>query len=102
LIRNRALREVFGPKKQKVSGDERKLRKEELGDLYSSLNIISVVRRKMRWVWHVVRTGDMRNTCRGSVRKPGGRRPPGRPVRRWADNIKMSVKEDRTVCAGLM
>jgi hypothetical protein len=47
----------------------------------------------MRWAGHVARIGETRNAYRILVGKPEGKRPPGRPRRRWLDNIKMDIKE---------
>jgi hypothetical protein len=62
--------------------------------LYSSPNIIKMIKsRKMRWVGHVARMGAMRNAYRILVEKPEGKRPLGRPRRRWVDNIKIDLRE---------
>jgi hypothetical protein len=72
----------------------RKLHNEELHDSYSSPSIIRITKlRRMRWAGHVARTGEKRNVYRLSVGKPEGRRPLGRPRRRWVDNIKMDLVE---------
>ena len=58
VFENRVLRRVFGPKRDEVTGEWRKLRNEELNDLYSLQNIVRVVKsRRMRWAWHVARMG---------------------------------------------
>jgi len=73
-------------------GEWRKLHKEELNDLYSSPNIVSVIKwRRMRWAGRVARMGERRGVCRFMVGKPVGKRPLGRPRRRWEDNIKMDL-----------
>jgi hypothetical protein len=75
-----------------VRGVWRKLHKEELRNLYSSPNIIRMIKsRRMRWAGHVVRMGEMRNAYRILVGKPEGKRPLGRPRRRWVGNIKMDL-----------
>ena len=67
---------------------------EELNDLYSSPSIVRVIKsRIMRWAGHVARMGEERGMYRVLVGKPEGRRPLGRPRRRWADNIRMDLQE---------
>ena len=86
---------IFGPKRDEVTGEWRKLRNEELNDLYSLPNIVRVVKpRRMRWAGHVARMGEDRGVHRVLVGKPDGKRPLGRPRRRWEDNIKMDLQED--------
>jgi hypothetical protein len=75
-----------------VTGGWRKLHNEELSDLYSSPSIIRMIKSK-RWVGHVAQIGEKRNAYRLLVEKPEGKRPPGRPRRRWVDNIKIDVLE---------
>ena len=77
-----------------VTGEWRKLRNEELRDLYSLPNIVRVVKsRRMRWAGHVARMGEGRVVHRVLVGKPEGKRPLGRPRPRWEDNIKMDLQE---------
>jgi hypothetical protein len=77
-----------------VTGEWRKLHNEELHDLYSSPSIIRIMKtRRMRWAEHVPRMGEKRNVYRLLVGKPEGRRPLGRPRRRWWDNIRMDLVE---------
>jgi len=77
-----------------VTGEWRKLHDEELNDLYSLPNILRVVKsRRMRWARHVARMGEDRDVHRVLVEKPEGKRPLGRPRRRWEDNIKMDLQE---------
>jgi hypothetical protein len=91
---NRMLRKLFGPKRDKVTGEWRKLYNEELNDLYSLPNIVRVVKsRRMRWAGHVARMGEERVVHRVLVRKPEEKRPLGRPRRRWEDNIKINLQD---------
>jgi hypothetical protein len=85
---------IFGPKRDRVTGGWRKLHNEELHNLYSSPNIIRIIKsRRMRWTGHGARTKEKRNVYRLLVGKPEGKRPLGRPRRRWIDNIKMDLLE---------
>jgi hypothetical protein len=93
VFENRVLRRVFGPKRDEVTGEWRKLHNEELSDLYSLPNIVRVVKsRRMRWVGHVTRMGEGRGVHRVLVGKPEGKRPLERPRHRWEDNIKMDLQ----------
>ena len=94
VLENRVLRRIFGPKRDEVSGEWRKLHNEELTGLYSSPNIVWVIKlRKMRWVGHVASMADRRGTYRILVGKPEGKRPFGRPRCRWEDKINMHLQE---------
>ena len=94
LFENRVLRRVFGPKRDDVTGEWRKLYNGELSDLYSLPNIVQVVKsRRMSWAGHVARMEEGKVVHRVLVGKPEGRRPLGRPRRRWKDNIKMDLQE---------
>jgi hypothetical protein len=85
---------IFGPKRDEVTGGWRKLHNEELHNLYASPSIIRMIKsRRMRWIRHVARMGDKRNAYRILVGNPEGKRPLGRPRRRWVDNIKMDLRE---------
>jgi hypothetical protein len=87
-------RRIFGPKKDDVTGDWRKLHNEELHNLYSSPNIMRMIKsRRMRWAGHVARMGATRNTYRILVGKPEEKRPLQRSRCRWVDNIKMELRE---------
>jgi hypothetical protein len=75
---NRGLRRVFGPKRDEVPGEWRKLHNEELNDLYSLPNIVRVVKsRQMRWAGHVARMGEDRGVHRVLVRKACGKKAIG-------------------------
>ena len=88
MFENRVLRRVFGPKRDEVTGEWRKLHNEELSDRYSLPNLVRVVKsRRMRWA------GQGRGVHRVLVGKLEGKRPMGRPRRRWEDNIKMDLQE---------
>ena len=94
VFENRVLRRVFGPEKNEVTREWRKLRNEELSDLYYLPNIVRVVKsRRMRWAGHVARMGERRGVYRVLVGKSEGKRQLGRPRRRWEDNIKMDLQE---------
>jgi hypothetical protein len=91
---NRVLRRIFGPRRDEVTREWRKLHNEELRDLYSSPSIIRIIKsRRMRWTGHVARTGGKRNAYRLLVRKSEGKRPLGMPRRRCVDNIRMDLGE---------
>ena len=93
MFENRVLRRVFGPKRDQVTGELRKLHN-ELSDLYPLLNIVWMVKsRRMRWARHVARMEEGRGVHRVMVGKPEGSRPLGRPRRRWEDNIKTDLQE---------
>jgi hypothetical protein len=82
VFENRVLRRVFGPKRDEVTREWRKLHNEELNDLYSLPNIVRVVKlRRMRWAGYVAHMGDDKGVHRVLVGKPEGKRPLGRPRR---------------------
>jgi hypothetical protein len=94
VFENRVLRRMFGPKRDGVTEGWRKLYNEELHNLYSSPIIIRIIKsRRMKWAGHVARMGEKTNVFRLLVGKPEGKRPLGRPRRRWIDNIKMDLIE---------
>jgi hypothetical protein len=93
VFENRVLRRIFGPKRDEVTGDWRKLHNEELHNLYSSPDIIKQVKsRRMRWAGHVARMGEEIKVYKVLVGKPEGKRPLGRPRRRWEDGIRMDLR----------
>jgi len=94
VLEKGVLRRIFGPKWDKVTGEWRKLRNEELSDLYTSLIIIRVTKsRRMRWAGHVARMGESRGVHRDLERKPEGKIPLRRPRRKWEDNIGIDRQE---------
>jgi hypothetical protein len=94
VFENRVLRRIFMPKRDEVTGEWRKLHNEKLNDLYCSPNTVRVIKsRRMRWAGHVARMGERRGVYRVLMGKPEGKRPLGRPRRRWEDNIKMYFQE---------
>jgi len=93
VFENMVLRRIFGPRRDEVTGECRRLHYEELNDLYCSPNIVRVIKwRRMRWVGHVARMGEERGMYRVLVGKPDGKRPLGRPRRRWVYNIRMDIQ----------
>jgi hypothetical protein len=93
VFENRVLRRIFGPKRE-VDGSWRKLHNYEIHSLYSSPNIVGMIKyTRMRWTGHVARMGEGRGVSRVLVGKPEGKRPLGRPRRRCEDNIKMDLRE---------
>jgi hypothetical protein len=94
VFENEVLRSVFGPKRDDVRGEWRKLHNGELRVLYSSANIVRMMKsRIMRWTGHVARMGQGRGVFRVLVGKPEGKRPLGGPRNRWEDDIKMDLQE---------
>jgi hypothetical protein len=92
VFENRVLRRIFGPKKDEVTGEWRRLHDEELYDLYCSPYIIRVIKsRRIRWAGYVARMRERRGVYRVQVGRPEGKRPLRRPSRRWEDNIKMNL-----------
>jgi hypothetical protein len=84
VFENRVLRRIFGPKRDEVTGEWRKLHNEKLRDLYSSPSIFRLIKsRRMRWAGHVARMGEKRNQHRLLMGNPEGKRPLGRPRCRW-------------------
>ena len=100
VLENRMLRRIFGPKRDEVGGEWSRLHKEELNDLYSSSNIIRVIKsRRTRWAGHVSRIGAKIGAYKVLVGKPEGKRSLGRQYSIWEDNIKMDLQE--VGCGGM-
>ena len=94
MFENMVLRRIFGPRRDEVTAEWRRLHNEELNDLYSLLNIVRVIKsRRMSWAGNVARMGEERGVYRVLVGKLEGNRPLGRPRRRWMDNIRMDLQE---------
>jgi hypothetical protein len=92
VFENSVLGKIFGPKRDEVTNERRKIRNEELIDLYCSPNIVWVVKsRRMRWSGHVARMGERRGVYRALMGKSEGERPLGRPRLKWENNIKMNL-----------
>jgi hypothetical protein len=90
---NRVLKRIFG-RKREVDLSWRKLHNDELHSLYSSPNIVRVIKsRRLRWAGHVARMGEGRGVYRVLVGRPEGKRPLGRHRRRWEDNIELDLRE---------
>jgi len=94
VFEKKALRKIFGRKRDEVTGEWKRLHNNQLYAMYSSRNKIRVMKsRRMRWAGYVARMGDIGGAYRVSVEKPEGRTPLGRPSGRWGDNIRMYLQE---------
>jgi hypothetical protein len=99
VFENRVLRRIFGPKRDEVMGEWRKLHSEELHNFYSSPDIIRQVKsRRMRWARHVARMGEERKVYKVLVGNPEGKRQLGRPRRRWEDGVRIDLMEIGLEC----
>jgi hypothetical protein len=94
VFENRVLRKIFGPKRDEVTGEWRKLHNEELHNLYSNPDIIRQIKsRRMRWAEHVARMGEERKLYKVLVGRPEGNIPFERPRHRWEDGIRMDLRK---------
>jgi hypothetical protein len=94
IFDNRVQRMILGPKRGEITGEWRRLHNKELYALYSSPNIIRLIKsRRLRWAGHVARMGDRRVAYRVLVGIPEARRQRRRPRRKCKDNIKVNLQE---------
>jgi hypothetical protein len=92
VFENRVLRRIFGTKRDEVTGEWRKLHNEELRNFICPQILLGKSRR-MRWAGHVARMGEERKVYKVLVGKPEGKRPLGRPRRRWEYGVRMNLRE---------
>jgi hypothetical protein len=94
IFENRVLRRIFGPKRDEVTGEWRRLHNKNNYALYSSPNIMQVIRsRRLRWAGHVAHMGEKRGACRALMGQPEGRKPLGKHRCRWGDSIKLDLRD---------
>ena len=94
MFENRVLRRIFGPKRDEATGEWRKLNNEEFNDLYCSTSIVRVIKSKRtKLAGQVARMGKRKFECRILVGKPEGKRPLGRPRRRWQDILRWMLRK---------
>ena len=94
VFENKILRKIYGPKRDEMTGEWRRLHNEELHGLYDSPDVVKIMKsRRLRWAGHVARMGEKRRLYSTLVGKPEGKRPLGRPRRRWEDNIRRDLRE---------
>ena len=92
VFENKVLRRIFGPRRDEVTGEWRRLHNEELNDLYSSPNIVRVIKSRSEMGWACGSYGCGEGVYRVLVGKPDGKRPLGKPRRRWVDNIRTDLQ----------
>jgi hypothetical protein len=102
VFENRALRRIFGPKRDEVTGNWRKLHNEELHNLHSAPSIVRMIKsRRLRWAGHVARMGKRRNAYRIFIcGKPEGKRQLGRPRYMWVNSTKLDLRQNGMVWIG--
>ena len=93
VLENRVLRRIYGPKRNEVTGEWRKLHNEEVNDLYSSPNIVRLIKLRREMGGACSAYGGEKRRIQGLVGKPEGMRPLRRPKHRWGNNIKMDLHE---------
>jgi hypothetical protein len=91
VFENRVLTRMFGPKRDEVTVDWKKLHNEVLHGLYSSPSIIRMMSKRTKWTGHVAQMREKSNAYMILVGKPEGKRPLGRPRRRWVVSIKVDI-----------
>ena len=94
MFENMVLRRIFGPRRDEVTGDWRRLHNKEVNILYCSPNIVREIKwRRMRWAGHVARMVEECGVYKVLLGKPEEKRSLGRPRHRWVDNIRMDLQE---------
>jgi hypothetical protein len=103
VFENMVLRRIFGPRRDEVTGEWRRLHNEELNDLYLSFNIMRVIKsRRMRWAGHVAHMGEERGVYRVLLGKMEKRRPLGIPRCRWGEKTRKDLQRwDVSIWTGL-
>jgi len=99
VFENMVLRRIFGPERDEIARVWRKVHNEELNILYSSPNVVWVIKSRMRWAGHAARMRERRGVYRVLMGWPERMRPLGRPRHRWEGNIKMDLQE--VACGGM-